>query len=132
MDRPSSLQWAVAVHLLIGVSGVAAGLPLVAGVLSGALDQFQPTRRDVLVAWAIAFGVLGYGALEVVGAVGVWRRSRPGWWVTLVVDLVGLAILGWTVWIAGGSDGILIGGVVLWLIAITTLVVPSTRAALRR
>ena len=132
MDRPGSLQWAVAVHLLIGVSGIAAGLPLVAGVLSGALDPFQPTQRDVLIAWAIAFGVLGYGALEVVGAVGVWRRSLPGWWVALVVDLIGLAILGWAFWIAGGSDGILIGGVVLWLIAIATLLVPSTRAALRR
>ena len=132
MDRPGSLQWAVAIHLLIGVSGIAAGLPLVAGVLSGTLDQFQPTQRDALVAWAIAFGVFGYGALEVVGAVGVWRRSRRGWWVALVVDFVGLAILGWATWIAGGSDGILIGGMVLWLIAIATLVVPSTRAALRR
>jgi hypothetical protein len=132
VHRPSSLLWAVAVHLLVGVSGVAAGLPLVAGVLSGTLDQFQPTQRDVLVAWAIAFGVLGYGALEVVGAVGVWRRSRPGWWVALIVDLVGLAILVWVLSIAGGSDGILIGGVVLWLIAIGTLVVPSTRAALPR
>ena len=132
VDRPGSLQWAVAIHLLIGVSGIVAGLPLVAGVLSGTLDQFQPTRRDVLVAWAIAFGVFGYGALEVVGAVGVWRRSRRGWWVALCVDLVGLAILGWAFWIAGGSDGILIGGVVLWLIAIATLVAPSTRAGLRR
>lgn len=132
MDRPSSLLWAVVVHLLIGVSGVAAGLPLAAGVLSGSLDRFQPTQRDVLVAAAIAFGVLGYGALEVVGALGVWRRARPGWWVALVVDLVGLAILVWVLGIAGGSDGIIIGGVVLWLIAIGTLVAPSTRAALRR
>lgn len=131
MDRPGSLQWAVAIHLLIGLSGVAAGLPLVAGVLSGGLDQFQPSQRDVLVSWAIALGVLGYGVLEVVGAIGLWRRSRPGWWIALVVDLVGLAILVWAVWIAGGSDGILIGGVVLWLIAIATLVVATTRRALR-
>jgi hypothetical protein len=132
IDRPISLQWAVAIHLLIGLSGVAAGLPLVAGVLSGALDQLEPTQRDVLVGWAIALGVLGYGVLEVVGAVGMWRGRRPGWWLALIVDGMGLAILGWAAWIAGGSDGLLLGGAVLWLIAIGLLVAPSTRAALPR
>jgi hypothetical protein len=132
MDRPSSLVWAVAVHALIGLSGVAAGLPLVAGVASGAIDQFEPTGRDLLAAWAIALGVLAYGVLEVVAAVGLWRGRRPGWWLALIVDAIGLTILGWVLSIAGGADGILIGGVVLWLIAIWLVVAPSTRGALRR
>jgi hypothetical protein len=130
--RSVSLLWAVAVHLLIGLSGVAAGLPLVGGMLSGSLDPFEPTQRDILAGWAIALGVLGYGVLEVVGAVGVWRGWRPGWWLALIVDLVGLAILAWTASIAGGFDGLLLGGGVLWLIAIGLLVTPSTRVALRR
>jgi hypothetical protein len=131
LDRSATWTWSVGLHLLIGISGTFAGVPLVAGFLGGGLNAFQPSQRDLVLAGAIAFGVLGYAVATVLGAIGIWRGSRAGWWLTLVVDLVGLAILAWTVAITEFSDELLLGGFALWLVAIGLLLAPGTRAAVR-
>jgi hypothetical protein len=132
LSRSSTTIWSIALHLLIGISGVSVGIPLVGGFLRGGLDPFEPSQRDVALAGAIAFGVLGYGLATVVGAIGIWRGTRAGWWLTVIVDLVGLAVLAWTVAITAFSDELLLGGVALWLVAIGLLLAPGTRAAVRR
>jgi hypothetical protein len=132
LGASASWSWTVALHLLIGISGAIAGVPLVAGFVGGGLDAFRPTQRDAILAGGIAFGVLGYGVLALLGGIGVWRGSRAGWWLTVIVDVVGLGILGWTVVITSFSDAVLLGGFGLWIAALALLLAPGTRAALRR
>jgi hypothetical protein len=132
LDRSATWIWSVGLLLLIGMSGTLAGIPLVSAFLGGGLDAFRPSQRDVVVAGAIAFGVLGYGIASILAGIGVWRGSRVGWWLALVVDLAGLAILFWTVALTSFSDALLLGGFALWVAIFILLVAPGTRAAVAR
>jgi hypothetical protein len=132
VDRSATWIWSVGLHLLIGMSGALAGIPLVSAFLGGGLDQFRPSQRDVVVAGAIAFGVLGYGVASILAGIGVWRGSRAAWWLALVVDLAGLGVLFWTVALTSFSDALLLGGFALWVVTLVLLLAPGTRAAVAR
>ena len=130
--RPVSLVLAAALHLVIGLSGMAVGASLLSAAADSGLASVGISPNDAIALRAIVVGILLYGALEVVAAIGIWRRAVWGWTMALVVDLAGLVVLGWTLAIAGIGDPVLLSGIAIWSIAVALLVVRPTRAALRR
>jgi hypothetical protein len=126
--RPSVLVAGVVLSIVIGLSGVGVGLTFLGAALSGPGGGFAPEIAEAGLRLGIGFG--GYGFLVTAGAVGVWRRSWPGWWLAVAalglgfVTLVVLAVI-------ASLDGVLLGGVAIWGLAIALVVAPSTRAALR-
>ena len=103
---------AVIVQLVIGLSGVGVGLTLLAAMLQGPIGA----ARVEPVGLAIAGGVVGYGALVTIAAIGMATGRRGSTWASVVLDLVGLAVLGYAIVLAG-PDEILGGGVLIWLAA---------------
>ncbi|HEY3522640.1 MAG TPA: hypothetical protein VGK63_02960, partial [Candidatus Limnocylindrales bacterium] len=67
-------------------------------------------------AFALATGIVVYGAAGVVGAVGIWGRRPWGRWTAIAVDAVGIAILAWAIALAGPGD-VLVSGTALLAIA---------------
>jgi hypothetical protein len=126
--RPSVLVAGAVLSLVIGLSGVGVGLTFIGAALSGPRGGFAPEVAEA--GLRIGLGIGGYGFLVTVGAVGVWRRSWPGWWLavaTLGLGLVTLAALT----VIASMDEVLFAGVVIWGVAIGLLVASPTRAALR-
>jgi hypothetical protein len=106
---------AVGLTLLIGLSGLAAGLELLANLPA------SPSGPE-WTAIAIGGGIAVYGIATIVGAVGTWRRSRVGWWIAVGAIAVGLAALVLVSRAGGGLDGMLLGGALFWAIALALLV----------
>jgi len=98
---------AVGLTLLIGLSGLAAGLELLANLPR---SPSGPEWTGI----AIGGGIAAYGIATIVGAVGTWRRSRVGWWIAVGVIAVGLAALVLASRAGGGLDGLLLGGALFW------------------
>ena len=130
MNGPITLIGAVALNVLIGLLCLAAGLLLVGAFLDGMLDRIGISPRDAFATRAIVFGMPIYGACALIGAIATWRRSARGWWLVLTVDIVGIAFLAWAVSI--DAPGSVYAALLLWFLAVALLVVPATRAALRR
>jgi hypothetical protein len=126
--RPSVLVAGVVLSIVIGLSGVGVGLTFLGAALSGLGGGFAPELAEAGLRLGIGFGA--YGFLVTAGAVGVWRRSWPGWWLAVAalglgfVTLVVLAVI-------ASLDGVLLGGVAIWGLTIALVGAPSTRAALR-
>lgn len=126
--RPSVLVAGVVLSIVIGLSGVGVGLTFIGAALSGPRGGFAP--EIVEAGLRLGVGIGGYGFLVTTGAVGVWQRSWPGWWlavVTLGLGLVTLAVLA----VVASMDRVLLFGVFVWGLAIALLVAPATRAAIR-
>jgi hypothetical protein len=129
MNRPITLIGAVVLNLLIGLVCIFFGLLFVWAFLNGDHERIGISPSAAIPARIITFGTPIYGALAVVGAVGTWGRSVRGWWLSVAVDLVGLAFLVWAVsihWLDSGAPLFATLGVALGL-----HVVSSTRSALR-
>jgi hypothetical protein len=129
MNRPITLIGAVALNLLIGVTTLFAGVLLVVAFIDGTHERVGISPSLAIPTRVIIFGMPIYGALAVIGAIAMWRRSTPGWWLALAVDLVGLAFFGWVVSLDGPDS--VNAGFVIWGLAVVLLVLPPTRAALR-
>jgi hypothetical protein len=112
-DRPVVLA-ATLVHALLGFSGVAVGLSLAAVLASGGGVPADLARDQGAV--ALTAGIVGYGAIDVVGAIGLWRRSRAGQVAAIAADAAGLAVVVWAMAIAG-LDDVLLGGAALLTLA---------------
>jgi len=109
---------AVGLTLLIGLSGLAAGLELLANLP-------RSPSGPVWTGIAIGGGIAVYGIATIVGAVGTWRRSRVGWWIAVGAIAVGLAALVLASRAGGGLDELLLGGALFW--AITLALVLAAR-----
>jgi hypothetical protein len=129
MNRPLTLIGAVVLNLLIGLVGIFLGLFFVWAFLNGDHERIGISPSAAIPARIIIFGTPICGALAVIGAVGTWGRSVRGWWLSVAVDLVGLAFLVWAVsidWLDSGAPLFATLGVALGL-----HVASSTRSALR-
>jgi 23S rRNA (cytidine1920-2'-O)/16S rRNA (cytidine1409-2'-O)-methyltransferase len=83
VPRPPTLILGVTLNLVIGLSGLA-----VAGSLGGVVTGAVPAPAGMNVqggAAAIALGIGAYGFLVILGAAGLFLRSRLGWMVCLDV-----------------------------------------------
>ena len=84
-------------NFLIGFVCILFGLLLVWAFLNGVHERVGLSPSFAIPARIIIFGTPIYGALAVIGAVGMWGRSARLWWLAVAVDLVGLAFLVWAV-----------------------------------
>jgi hypothetical protein len=119
--RPLSLILAVVLLVFIGVSGVGAGLELLA-VATG-----EPTAA------LIGGGIAAYGLACVAAGIGTFQLRRWGWLLALGAIAVGLGVLLWIQILLIGStpDSVSLVGFVVWGLTLVLLVAPSTRAAIR-
>ena len=119
--RPPSLVLAVVLLVFIGVSGVGAGLELLA-VATG-----EPTAA------LIGGGIAAYGLACVAAGIGTFQLRRWGWLMALASIVVGLGVLLWiqVLLIGSAPDSVSLVGFVVWGLTLVLLVVPSTRAAIR-
>ena len=129
MNRPISLIGGVVLNFLIGFVCILFGLLLVWAFMNGVHERVGLSPSFAIPARIIIFGTPIYGALAVIGAVGMWGRSARLWWLAVAVDLVGLAFLAWFVSLEGGNSVTAL--FVILGLGLALLVVPSTRSALR-
>lgn len=109
----SARSLAIVLLLVEGLSGVGVGLTLLAGMLSANAGS---------TGIAIAGGTLGYGAALTIAAIGILRGRGWGWWLGIAVVAAGLVLLVVLVAITRG-DGILLGGVAIWIVTLAALLV---------
>jgi hypothetical protein len=104
---------AIVLLLMIGGSGAAVGLQLVAAMaaLGGG--------RDATGAW-LAGGIGGYGLLLVAAAVGLVTRRRWAWALGSIVLGAGIAIIV-AITVVSGPDEIVVGGLLIWTTALVFL-----------
>ena len=130
--RPPTLILASLANLLIGAVATIAGLGLLVPYARVLFTWLLPGRFDELSLTTWAMGIAAYGALEVAGALGTWRRSYRGWILALVIDLVSVAISCWSWATTLPFDRGLPIGVAIWGMPLALLLAPTTRDALRR
>jgi hypothetical protein len=120
--RPASLVFAAVLLVFIGVSGVGAGLELLA-VATGELT-----------AALIGGGIAAYGLACVAAGIGTFQMRRWGWLLALASIAVGLGVLLWiqALLIGSAPDSVSVVGFLVWGLTLALLVLPSTRAAIRR
>jgi hypothetical protein len=122
---PIAAVIAVGLLALIGLSGIAAGLELLANL--GAAAGGTPWTGI-----AIGVGIAGYGAIAALAAVGIWRGSRRAWWAAVGTIVAGIVVLAAASRLVGAIDEVFAGGVLLWSTVLVALLAPGTRARLRR
>ena len=127
-SRPSVLVAGVVLSLVIGLSGLGVGITFLGASLGGTRPGLTPDASQAALRMGLGLG--GYGLLVVIGAVGVWLRSRSGWWLAIAALGVGFVTLA-VLTVIASMDGVLLGGVLIWGLAIALLAARPTRAALR-
>jgi hypothetical protein len=121
-DRPSTLLLAAVLLLIIGLSGLAAGVTIVAAMANGPVVPFAGV--------GIGLGVAGYGVLATVAGIGLLGRHRSFWWLAVATIGSGLTLLVGLIAIAS-LDPVFATGLVIWGVTLACLLAPATRAALR-
>jgi hypothetical protein len=119
--RPYSLVFATVLLVFIGVSGVGAGLELLA-VATG-----EPTGA------LIGGGIAAYGLACVAAGIGTFQLRRWGWLLALGSIALGFGVLLWiqVLLIGASPDSVSLVGFLAWGLTLVLLVVPSTRSAIR-
>ena len=120
--RPQPLSAAIALLVLIGVSGLGVGLTITSGMLSAGTP---------LIGAGIGVGIAVYGGLAALAGVGLIWRQRWSWWLGIVTIVAGELFLVWLIVLVGG-DGVFAFGVAIWGVTLACLAAPATRAAIRR
>jgi hypothetical protein len=125
-DRPSPLLLAAVLLLVIGLSGLGAGLTIVGAMTNGPVVP--------IVGMQIGLGIAGYGVLATVASIGLLGRRRAFWWLAVATIGAGLVLLVGLIGLIGlaSIDPVFATGIVIWGIALACLLAPATRAALRR
>ena len=123
MNRPPTLAAAAILNVIIGLSGLAVGLTLLAALPSVAASANSLAGAQILV------GIPLSGLAATLGGIGTWQRSRVGWALALAVDGLGLAVLVWAITLVGPA-GVFAFGVVVWTLALVLLAAPQTRRVL--
>jgi len=120
--RPFPLVFAAMLLLIIGLSGVGAGITITTAMIQG---------PDVpVVGIQIGVGMAGYGLLAAVSGIGLLGRRRAFWWLAAATIGAGLAFLIGLIAITR-LDPVFGTGLVIWAIALACLLAPATRAAMR-
>jgi hypothetical protein len=121
--RPIGLLIAAVLLVVIGVSGLLAGLELLA---VGASDAGREPA-----AIAIPGGIVAYGAAAIVAGCWVLARRRWAHRLALVTIAFGLVVLAWQTTLLG-PDPVTLFGVALWGCLLVLLLLPAVRAAVGR
>src|SRR4029079_17020211 len=87
VNQPVTLAAAAILNVIIGLSGLAVGLTLVAALPAMA------AASDVAFGDGIVIVIPLYGLAATLGGIGTWRRSWVGWTLVAAVDGLGLGVL---------------------------------------
>jgi hypothetical protein len=123
VNQPVTLAAAAILNVIIGLSGLAVGLTLVAALPAMA------AASDVAFGDGIVIVIPLYGLAATLGGIGTWRRSWVGWTLVAAVDGLGLGVLIWAMTLIG-PDPVLLFGAVVWTLALVLLAAPQTRRVL--
>src|SRR4029079_12535329 len=123
LNQPITLAAAAILNVIIGLSGLAVGLTLVAALPAMA------AASDVAFGDGIVLVIPLYGLAATLGGIGTWRRSWVGWTLAAAVDGLGLGVLIWAMTLIGPHPVLLFGAVV-WTLALVLLAAPQTRRVL--
>ena len=123
MNQPITLAAAAILNVIIGLSGLAVGLTLVAALPAMA------AASDVAFGDGIVIVIPLYGLAATLGGIGTWRRSWVGWTLAAAADGLGLGVLIWAMTLIG-PDPVLLFGAVVWTLALVLLAAPQTRRVL--
>jgi drug/metabolite transporter (DMT)-like permease len=121
-QRPPSLRAAIILLLLIGASGLGVGLTITAAMTNAGTP---------LTGVGIGAGIAFYGALAGLAGVGLIWRHRWSWWLGVATIVAGELVLVWLI-VLVGADGVFALGVAIWGVALGCLLLPATRASIRR
>jgi drug/metabolite transporter (DMT)-like permease len=120
--RPPPLSAAIVLLLLIGVSGLGAGLTITTAMMNAGTP---------LTGVGIGLGIALYGALAALAGVGLIWRHRWSWWLGVATIAAGTLFLVWLMFSVGGDDMFALG-IAIWGVALGCLLAPATRASIRR
>jgi hypothetical protein len=121
-DRPVPLVLAAVLLIIIGLSGLGAGLTII--------QAMTGTSTAPVAGVQIGLGIAGYGLLATVSGVGLLGRRRRFWWLAVATIGAGLAFQVDLIAITS-PDPVFATGLVIWGIALGCLLVPATRRSLR-
>jgi hypothetical protein len=79
----------------------------------------------------IGLGIAVYGLLATVAGIGLLGRRRSFWWLAVATIGAGLVCVIGLIAITS-LDPVFATGIVIWGVTLACLVVPATRASLRR
>lgn len=100
-----AIRIAMAMLLVMGLSGISVGLSLAAAMFGAALPPAGV---------AIPAGLIGYGVALAGGGFGILLGRRWGWPLGVAALVVGVTTLVILLGIVGGTDAVLAGGLVTW------------------
>jgi len=100
-----AIRTAMALLLVMGLSGISVGLTLAAASFGASLP---------LAGVAIPAGLIGYGLALAGGGFGILLGRGWGWPLGVVAIVVGVVTLVILLGIVGGRDAVLAGGLVTW------------------
>jgi hypothetical protein len=120
-ERPFSVVFGAVLLAFIGISGVGAGVELLA------------VSTGTAVGAAIGGGIAAYGLACVAAGIGLFQLRRWGWSLGLAAVVAGLAVLVWMQLIVIGAapDSVSAIGLIVWGVTLVLLLLPGTRRALR-
>ncbi|MEA2548928.1 MAG: hypothetical protein QOE42_1526 [Chloroflexota bacterium] len=120
--RPQPLSAAIVLLVLIGVSGLGAGLTITTAMTNAGTPP---------IGVGIGAGIALYGALTALAGVGLMWRHRWSWWLGVATIAVGMLFLVGLI-VRVGSDEVFALGVAIWGVTLGCLLAPATRASIRR
>jgi hypothetical protein len=121
MPRTVPLVLGAVLLVIIGLSGLAAGVTIVAAMTSAAAPP--------VVGLEIGFGIAIYGLLATGSAIGVFLRRRA-WWSTGIATIVAGLVVLFGLAVAVGPDPMFGSGIAIWGVTLACLLAPPTRRAL--
>jgi hypothetical protein len=121
--RPYPLVLAAVLLVIIGLSGLGAGITIVQAIMKA--------PSVLLVGVQIGLGIAVYGLVTAIAGIGVFGRQRQFWWLAVGTIGAGLAFLIGLIVITG-LDPVVTSGIAIWGVALASLLAPATRAALAR
>jgi uncharacterized membrane protein (DUF2068 family) len=120
--RPLPQLAAIVLLLLIGCSGLAAGLTITLAMTNASTVPLPGVE--------IGTGIALYGALTAIAGAGlIWRR-RWAWWLGFATIAAGGLFLAGLVIVVRG-DEVFASGILLLAVTLACLLSPATRASLR-
>ena len=117
--RPPTLLIAASLLLIIGLSGLSAGVSLILAVGSA--------RDAPWVAVAIGAAIGTYGAVTTFAGIGLLVLFGWGWWLGTVSIGAGLLFQVGMVVVLGGLDPVVAFGLLVWSLTLACLAARGTR-----
>jgi hypothetical protein len=130
-NRPPTLIGASALLLVIGISGLFAAAGLIA--VAPRADEIAPGMAADVARGGIAVGLImgAYALAAVIAGFALMARRRAAWWLGVATIALGLGLLALSLVVIQTLEPVLMGGVVIWGVALVLLLAPATRRSVK-